>query len=109
LGVLTEKEVHSKVEIKLEAYTKIKIIEFKVAINIAKTLILPAVLKQLGLLADANAAVKSAGIKVTEITADIKALNKVYSDIQAGISNLDKEMIACEKAPAFEHPSPVVC
>ncbi len=97
LGVLTEREVHSKVEIKLEAYNKIKEIEFKTAINIAKTLVMPAVLKQIRLLADANAGVKSAGIKASSMAGDIKALNKVYGDIQIGISGLTKELAIAEK------------
>jgi glutamine synthetase len=98
LGVLTEREVHSKVEIKLEAYNKTKEIEFKTAINIAKTLVMPAVLKQIAMLADASAAVKSAGVKTSAISADIKILNKVYGDIQAGIDTLGKELAATGKA-----------
>ncbi len=96
-GVLTEKELHSKVEIKLEAYNKIKDIELKTAVNIARTLVMPAVLKQIGMLADANAAVKAAGIKSSVIGADVKVLNKVYADIQSGIAFLEKEMAFCEK------------
>jgi len=98
LGVLTEREVYSKVEIKLEAYNKIKEIEFKTAINIAKTLVMPAILKQIGLLANANIGVKSAGIKTSSMAADIKALNKVYGDVQVGISGLTKELAIAEKA-----------
>ncbi|MFH1061895.1 MAG: glutamine synthetase III [Candidatus Omnitrophota bacterium] len=98
LGVLNAKEVHSKVEIKLEAYNKIKEIEFKTAMNIAKTLVMPALLKQLGLLADANTGVKAAGIKDSIIASDIKELNKIYGDIQAGINGLEKEMAIAEKA-----------
>jgi glutamine synthetase len=98
LGILTAKEVHSKVEIKLEAYNKIKTIEFKTAMNIAQTLIMPAVLKQLGLLAGANTAVKAAGIKVSPMAADIKQLNKIYVDMQSGINALAKEMVLAEKA-----------
>ncbi len=100
LGVLSERELHSKVEIKLEAYNKTKNIEFKTAINIAKTFILPAVLKQIALLADANSAVKAAGVKSGAIAADIKKINKVYVNIQAGITALDKEIDACEKQAA---------
>lgn len=98
LGVLNEKEVHSKVEIKLEAYNKIKAIEFKTAINIAKTLVMPAVLKQIGLLADANAAVKAVGVKTSAIATDVKQLNKIYGDIQSGIDGLAKELAISEKA-----------
>ncbi|MCG2711886.1 MAG: glutamine synthetase III [Candidatus Omnitrophica bacterium] len=97
MGILSERELHSKVEIKLEAYNKTKNIEFKTAINIAKTLVLPAVLKQIALLADANVAVKSAGVKSGAIAADIKIIDKIYVNIQTGGSALDKEIDACEK------------
>lgn len=99
LGILSERELRSKVEIKLEAYNKTKNIEFKTAINITKTLVLPAVLKQLALLADANSAVKSAGIKSGTISADIKKTDKLYENIQAGVNALEKEIEACEKQP----------
>lgn len=98
LGILTAKEVHSKIEIKLEAYNKLKVIEFKTAMNIAKTLVMPAVLRQLGLLADANAAVKTAGVKDSAIVSDIQELNKIYSDIQLCINGLEKEIESTEKA-----------
>ncbi|MFH1458983.1 MAG: glutamine synthetase III [Candidatus Omnitrophota bacterium] len=97
LGILSARELHSKVEIKLEAYNKTKDIEFKVAANIARTLILPAILKQIAMLADAHIAVKGAGMKSTVIASDIKDLDKVYTDIQAGIAELEKEMLDCEK------------
>ena len=46
-GVLSKRELHSKVEIKLDAYVKVKDVELKAGLNIAKTLILPAVLEQI--------------------------------------------------------------
>ncbi len=97
LGVLSERELHSKVEIKLEAYNKTKNIEFKTAINMAKTLVLPAVLRHISLLGGANTAVKSAGIKAGSIAADLKTINKVYAGIQSGIGVLENEVAACGK------------
>ena len=41
--VLSEHELDAKIEVKLETYVKIKDIEFKTAINIAKTLVMPSV------------------------------------------------------------------
>ncbi|MCK4994289.1 MAG: glutamine synthetase III [Candidatus Omnitrophica bacterium] len=97
MGVLSERELHSKVEIKLEAYNKTKNIEFKTAINIAKTLVMPAVLKNIALFGGANSAVKSAGIKSGAVAADLKILDKVYADIKSGMNSLKKEIDACEK------------
>ena len=97
LNVLTEKEVHSKIEIKLEAYAKTKDIECKTAINIAKTLVLPAIARQIAMLGNAQQSVKSAGVKATVLSNDIKIITKVYDDVQAGSTNLEKVMAVCAK------------
>ncbi|MCP4650619.1 MAG: glutamine synthetase type III [PVC group bacterium] len=97
MGVLNETEVHSKIEIKLEAYTKTKDIELKTAVNIARTLVLPAVVDQLGMMAEAVSAVKTAGGKISVLGADIKVVNNIYAQIKTGIVSLEKEMAACEK------------
>ncbi|MFH2138033.1 MAG: glutamine synthetase III [Candidatus Omnitrophota bacterium] len=96
-GVLSEKELHSKIEIRLEAYVKTKDIELKTALNIARTLVLPAVADQITLLANANTGVKAAGAKPKGLSADIRTLNGLYNDIKSGISELEKAMIVCEK------------
>ncbi|MBN3040944.1 MAG: glutamine synthetase III [Candidatus Omnitrophica bacterium] len=96
LEVLSRKELHSKIDIKLEAYCKTKDIEFKTAIDIAKTYVLPAVAKQINLLAEAQRGIKAAGSKATGIATDIKKLDKLYSDIAMSISSLEKAMTVCE-------------
>ena len=96
-NVLSKKELHSKIEIKLEAYCKTKDIEFKTALNIAKTMILPAIVKQINSLGEANAAAKAAGVKSSPVAVDIKELNKIYADVQKGIAGLQKAMVDCEK------------
>ncbi|MBU4478731.1 MAG: glutamine synthetase III [Candidatus Omnitrophica bacterium] len=96
-NVLSKKELHSKIDIKLEAYNKTKDIECKTVINIAKTLVLPAIIKQINILAAANSAVKAVGIKSSVVSADIKFLNKLYSEVKSGISGVEKAMVFCEK------------
>ncbi|MCP4653261.1 MAG: glutamine synthetase type III [Candidatus Omnitrophica bacterium] len=96
-NVLTKRELHSKIDIKLETYIKTKDIEFRTAANIAKTLILPTILRQISLLSDANSGIKAAGIKQSAIVSDIKAINSLYADIKDGISGLEKAIIAREK------------
>ena len=93
---LSKKELHSKVEIKLEAYAKTKDIEFKVAVNIAKTRILPAITKQIDMLARARTAIKATGA-VPALDNDIKILNKLYATIEKGIFGLSKAIVFCEK------------
>jgi glutamine synthetase len=95
-NVLNKHELHSKIEIKLEAYSKVKDIEFKTAVDIARTSVLPAIAKQINLLAEAQAGVKAAGTKPTGIAADIKKLDKLYSGVHSGISGLEKAMTTCE-------------
>ncbi len=95
--VLSKKELHSKVEIKLEAYIKTKDIELKTAVNIAKTLILPAVAEQINILATADMAIKAVGIRPSAVAGDIKTLNKLYASIQGGTAELEKVTITCEK------------
>ena len=95
-GILSKREVHSKIDIELEEYSKTKDMEIKVAINIAKTMILPAVARQINMLAESNTALKAAGVKDSAVVSDIKTLGKLYADIQAGIADLEKAAIACE-------------
>lgn len=95
--VLSEKELHSKIEVKLETYIKIKDIECKTALNIARTLVVPAVAQQICILADADKGIKNAGVKNSAVSADIKTLNGVYKDIQDAIEGIQKTMEACDK------------
>jgi glutamine synthetase len=97
-GVLSKRELHSKVEIKLDAYVKVKDVELKAGLNIARTLILPAVLEQVLTLGEA---VKAAG-KAGALGADLKAATALYSDIQAAIKGLEKAIAVCEKEDNLE-------
>jgi glutamine synthetase len=96
--VLSKRELHSKVEIKLDAYVKIKDVELKAGLNIAKTLILPAVLEQIGLLGEAAKATSKSGA----LGADLKAVAKLYTAIKGAIVGLEKAIIACEKEDDLE-------
>ena len=46
-NVLTERELESRVEIKYDAYTNTKLIEYKVAMNLARREIMPAIVLQI--------------------------------------------------------------
>lgn len=97
-GVLSKRELHSKVEIKLDAYVKVKDVELKAGLNIAKTLVLPAVLDQILTLGEAVKATSKAGV----LGADLKAASALYADIQAAIKGLEKAIIVCEKEENLE-------
>jgi glutamine synthetase len=55
LGVLSERELASRVEINWERYVKVQNIEANCALDIARTMILPATAQYLGILAGASA------------------------------------------------------
>jgi glutamine synthetase len=96
-GVLSHKELHSKIDIKLEAFIKIKEIEFKAAINIAKTMILPAVARYISEIAGAACATSNAGIKSKALADEVTNLDSIYIEIKDGINNLESTLASCEK------------
>ena len=55
LNVLSKRELESRVDIKLDAYSNTKCIEYRLAIDIARRQIMPAILRQLNELGGANA------------------------------------------------------
>jgi glutamine synthetase len=97
-NVLSKRELHSKVEVKLETYIKIKDIELKTGLNMAKTLILPAVLDQIAALGDAV----SATSKTSAMAADLKVASSLYADIKKAIKGLEKAIVVCEKEKDLE-------
>lgn len=90
--VLTAREMHSKVEIKLETYVKTKEIEYKTAINIAKTQILPAITKQITTVANAAGALKMAGAPFKSILAEAEKFEKLFVEVKKGIAHLEKTL-----------------
>jgi glutamine synthetase len=88
--VLSPRELHSRYEIYFEHYCKSVNVEAKVALSIARTIILPSVLRYQRELAETAIAVKHAGQAV-----DSKLLGRVSSQastLEARIDILDKAM-----------------
>ncbi|MEI7904312.1 MAG: glutamine synthetase III [Candidatus Firestonebacteria bacterium] len=88
--VLNVHELEAKLEVKLETYVKIKDIEFKVATNMAKTLILPALTKHLENTAKAAAAMEGVGVKSKAFADEVKMLDGIYTDLQSEIAKFEK-------------------
>jgi glutamine synthetase len=88
--ILTERELRAKVEIKLETYTKTKEIEYKTAVNIGRTLVLPALAKQMTQTGGAAAALKASGVLSSALIDDVKALETLYVDIRNAVTHLEK-------------------
>ena len=87
--VLTEREVKAKVDIKLETYVKTKEIEYKTATNIARTLILPALTKQISLSATAAANMKNAGCPSEILIEEVKTFENLYLRIKEKTNELE--------------------
>ncbi|MDR1087407.1 MAG: glutamine synthetase III [Endomicrobium sp.] len=87
-NVLTEKELRAKVEIKLETYTKTKEIEFRYAVKAANTLILPAILKQINLLAKTSKNLSKLNMK-SSFEEELKTLIAIYDDIKKFVAEME--------------------
>jgi glutamine synthetase len=88
--ILSKREIESKVEIKLENYVKIKEIEYKYAVKMINTLILPAILKQIGKSAKTLKNLGKLGIASETISEDLKTLVGIYEEVKAITANLEK-------------------
>ncbi len=89
-GVLSERELGARAEINWERYVKVQNIEANTALDMAKTMVLPATVKYLGELAAAG---KSKGI--TKIADEVAALADKLVD---GIEALEKAHHAAHEA-----------
>jgi len=98
-GVLSEREIHSRLDIYTEQYIAVVNLEAKVVIEMAKTLIYPAAARYLGELAEAAASMKAAGVR-TE--------NSILKSLQAKVGSLDSAIESLEsehgKAKAGHDP-----
>ena len=95
-NTLSKEELESKIEIKLEAYINIKDIEFKTAINIANTMILPALTEHITKTANAANSVVASGVSSTLLVKEVKMLDALFTDIKAFIADLQKSLKECE-------------
>jgi glutamine synthetase len=90
LNILNERELKSKVEIKLENYIKTKEIEYKYAIKVVNTLILPSILKQIEKLSKTAKNLEKLNLKLDVFLKEIKTLVELYEDINKHNSELNK-------------------
>jgi glutamine synthetase len=96
-NVLSERELHSKIEIKLETYIKIKDIEFKTAKNMVKTLILPSVAKHMRKTAETAVSMKAAGVNSKVLADEVKEIEATYSDIREKLAKFESYQAKLEK------------
>jgi glutamine synthetase len=89
-SVLSSRELHSRYEIYLERYCKDINMESLTALNMAKTMILPAVYRYMGELAGTVAALKSAG--KTPSMELLDTVTGLCSDLEIKIGTLETSM-----------------
>jgi len=81
-GVLSERELAARVDIGWERYVKVGNIEANTAIDIARTMILPAAVRYLGQLLPAGAASRAAADLGTKVGALIDALSAAIDKLE---------------------------
>ena len=101
--VYTDKELTSRFNILSEAYVKTITIEASTMLMMAKTMILPAVLKYQMEVAGSVAAAKAAGIATPPGMATLTTLVGVINELTAGIGTLDKAVGHVGDGDAFAH------
>src|SRR5688572_26376486 len=94
--VYSERELTSRFNILSEAYVKTINIEANTAVVIAKTMVLPAALKYQKEVGESIAAAKSAGVGEP-------AGIDTFKTLVAGINDLQKSIVALEKAQGHHH------
>ncbi|MFH1073759.1 MAG: hypothetical protein V1752_01600 [Candidatus Firestonebacteria bacterium] len=95
--VFSERELRSKIEIKLETYIKTKDIEFKTAKNMVKTLILPSIAKHMRKTAETVLSVKGAGVNSKTLTEEVREIEAAYSNIRAKLEKFENFQVKLEK------------
>ena len=101
-GILSERELKSKIEIKLETYIKVKDIEYKFAVKIVNTLLLPAILDQINDLSGAVSAVASLNIKPEGLKDDLQELVSLYNEIKNRRTKLEKFLAKVHSEDLFK-------
>jgi glutamine synthetase len=85
-GVFSERELHSRYEVRLEQYALTIAVEAKLAMEVGATIILPAALRYQTELAQNVAALKAAGMEAS--TAALQAVSAPIGDLEAGLAKL---------------------
>ena len=98
-GILTKRELESRVEIKFDAYSNTKIVEYKLAIDIARRHIMPAITDQLNELGKAYDYGRQIKLNAVSLQTDFRTLEEIYSKVQTKVEYLSKFV---DKAEAEE-------
>ncbi len=89
-NVLTKRELESRVEIKFDAYSNTKLVEFRLAVDICRREVMPAILGQLNQLGSTYSHGTNLKLNCVGIQNDFRALEEIYSKLQTKIDYLNK-------------------
>jgi len=96
-SVLNAAELHAKQDIRLEAYVKTKAIELKLAAQMARTGVVPALTRQTALFAEASSALEKAGSKA--LKNPVKKFGAILSELYASIEEAESTLEKAENEP----------
>ncbi|OGV31754.1 MAG: glutamine synthetase [Lentisphaerae bacterium GWF2_45_14] len=98
--VLSGTELHSRYEIFMEEYHKTIMIEGKVGLNIVKTMIFPAAVKQQAILLENLIKLKTLGIKAgaEPQKKNLELVGKAIEDLSSLVSRLEKGIVSHDTA-----------
>ncbi len=96
-NILTKRELESRVDIKFDAYSNTKLIEYRLAIDIARRHIMPAITEQLNELGKAYDYGKQVKLNAVSLQNDFRTLEEIYSRIQTKVEYLSKFVIKAEE------------
>jgi len=100
-GVLSKRELHSRLEVYLELYCKSVAVEARTTIEMARTIIFPAAIRYQGELASTCASLKSVGYTFDTNTLD--RVTAMVKDLQDGIEALETAMAKKGGETALAH------
>jgi glutamine synthetase len=100
-GVFTERELHSRYEVRLEQYALTVAVEAKLSLEIGTTVILPAALRYQTELAQNVATLKAAGVEPTltlleAVSAPLGDLSEALGTLKAALSDHSAETALAE-------------
>ncbi|MFH1666014.1 MAG: glutamine synthetase III [Elusimicrobiota bacterium] len=95
--ILSKVELHSKYDIKLDAYVKTKIMEFDVLKDIILTRVIPSTVKQLNTYSNGKTSLKEAGKTANFLSSLIVEFDEVLEGLNSGLKKLDKTAGEVEK------------
>jgi glutamine synthetase len=100
-GVLTERELQSRMDVYLEQYCLTVGLEARTAIEMAKTIIFPAAVRYQGELAATCASLKAVGYSFDTDTLD--KVTSLVKDLQDGTAKLEKSLASHAGKTKLEH------